>query len=109
MSDQMDDPTGPGAGGGLRELTLRLSIAEANLILEALGGLPYVRVFELVGKIQRQATEQARRDNGGAASDRNLPDSDPPLDPDPPVEAGQDPAAAAGPGPEPVAGGADGA
>ena len=42
----------------MREIELRVSIDEANLILEALGNLPYVKVFGLIDKLQQQARQQ---------------------------------------------------
>jgi hypothetical protein len=36
-------------------ITLELSVAETNLVLEALGALPYARVYELITKIHQQA------------------------------------------------------
>lgn len=36
-----------------------LSIEEMNLITEALGNMPFARVFQLVGKIQTQVQGQA--------------------------------------------------
>jgi hypothetical protein len=42
----------------MQEITLTLSIAETNLILEALGQLPYAQVYELIGNVQRQAQSQ---------------------------------------------------
>ena len=39
-------------------INLTLTIGEANLILEALGNIPYHRVYELIGKIQHVAQEQ---------------------------------------------------
>jgi hypothetical protein len=41
-----------------KSLELSLTLAETNLILEALGTLPFVRVFQLIGKIQQQAEAQ---------------------------------------------------
>ena len=41
-----------------KEINLQITIDEANLILEALGNLPFVRVFALIGKIQGQAGQQ---------------------------------------------------
>jgi hypothetical protein len=35
-----------------------LSVAEANLVLESLGQMPYARVYELVRLIQEQAQAQ---------------------------------------------------
>ncbi len=49
----------------MKELTLTVSVDEANLILEALGNLPFAKVFGLVGKIQEQAQQQL---NGGDAA-----------------------------------------
>jgi hypothetical protein len=39
-------------------LRLDLSLEEANLVLEALGQLPYTRVHALVAKIHQQAVSQ---------------------------------------------------
>lgn len=41
-----------------RELTLSLTTDEVNLILEAVGQLPFVRVYALVSKLQQQARQQ---------------------------------------------------
>ena len=46
----------------MKEIELKLSVEEANLILEALGNLPFSRVYGLIGNIQRQA--QAQLGNG---------------------------------------------
>jgi hypothetical protein len=48
------------------QLHLTLSIAEMNQVLEALGNQPYVRVYQLIGKIQQQAETQLSP-SGGAA------------------------------------------
>jgi hypothetical protein len=42
----------------MQELSLTLTIEETNLVLEALGNLPFARVFALIGKIQEQARQQ---------------------------------------------------
>ena len=47
----------------MRELELGLSIDEVNLILEALGSLPFAQVYTLVGKIQQQAAAQLEQSN----------------------------------------------
>ena len=39
-------------------MKFELTIAEINLILQALGNAPYAQVFELVQKIQQQAQAQ---------------------------------------------------
>ncbi|WP_147268695.1 hypothetical protein [Sphaerisporangium album] len=41
-----------------QRLTLTLSIPEINLVLDALGQLPYAQVYELIGTIQQQAQAQ---------------------------------------------------
>ncbi len=40
------------------EITLKVTVDEANLILDALGNMPFKQVYTLVGKIQNQANEQ---------------------------------------------------
>ncbi len=42
----------------MEEVNIRLNINEVNTILEALGNLPYGRVYQLVVSIQNQAREQ---------------------------------------------------
>ncbi len=42
----------------MKEINLQLTIEEANLVLEALGNLPFARVYALIGKIQEQAGQQ---------------------------------------------------
>ena len=46
----------------MKEINLTVSIDEANVILEALGQLPFAKVYTLVGKLQEQARRQL---NGG--------------------------------------------
>ena len=41
-----------------QQLTLNLNLEEANLILEALGSMPYGKVYAIVGNIQQQAQKQ---------------------------------------------------
>lgn len=45
----------------MTDLELRVTVDEANLILEALGGMPFKQVYALVGKIQEQASHQLGR------------------------------------------------
>lgn len=40
------------------ELQLTLTLHETNLILEALGEMPFARVHQLIAKIQQQAHAQ---------------------------------------------------
>jgi hypothetical protein len=42
----------------MSDIKLDLSIEETNLILEALGDMPYRRVYGLVAKLQQQASAQ---------------------------------------------------
>lgn len=48
------------------EISLAVSIDEANLILEGLGQLAFARVFALIGKIQRQARAQLEASTGAS-------------------------------------------
>ncbi|MEW9552240.1 hypothetical protein [Nonomuraea sp. NPDC050783] len=43
-----------------QQISLSLTVAEANAVLDALGRLPYVQVYELIGTIQEQAQTQLR-------------------------------------------------
>ncbi len=53
----------------MQDIQLRLSIDELNLILEAVGNLPFPRVYALVSKIQSQAAGQLQAAQApGAAS-----------------------------------------
>ena len=40
------------------EIALKLSLDDINLVLEAVGALPFARVFNLVSRIQAQAAAQ---------------------------------------------------
>lgn len=42
----------------MEQIKLTLTIEEANIILEALGQMPYKKVYQLVGNIQQQAAQQ---------------------------------------------------
>jgi len=44
----------------MEQISLNLTITETNQILEALGGLPYAKVFQLIEKIKAQAEAQLR-------------------------------------------------
>lgn len=48
----------------MKEFKLKLDINEVNLIIKALGNLPFNQVSELVGKIHNQAQEQLVAANG---------------------------------------------
>jgi hypothetical protein len=42
----------------MQDLQLRLTLAEVNQILDALGERPYKQTYQLIGKIQQQAEAQ---------------------------------------------------
>lgn len=42
----------------MNELTLKLTLEECNMLLEALGSQPFKQVHQLIAKIQTQATSQ---------------------------------------------------
>jgi hypothetical protein len=44
----------------MTEINLRITLDDANLILEALGQQPFAKVFTLISKLQQQASEQLR-------------------------------------------------
>lgn len=44
----------------INTIKLELTIDETNLILEALGNMPFARVYALVGRIQQQAQIQLK-------------------------------------------------
>lgn len=54
-----------------QNITLQLSAEEVNLLLEGLGGMPFVKVYNLIGKIQQQASGQF---NEAAGSPEAAPD-----------------------------------
>ena len=49
----------------MKEINLKLSVEDANLILEGLGQLPFVKVYSLIARIQEQARLQL---NGAGTS-----------------------------------------
>ncbi len=42
----------------MQTIQLELSIDETNLVLEALGQQPYIKIHHLISKIQQQASTQ---------------------------------------------------
>ncbi len=42
----------------MKEINLKLKVEDVNLLLSALGNLPFIQVHELIGRIQSIATEQ---------------------------------------------------
>lgn len=50
------------------EIEIKVTIDEANLILEGLGQLPFAKVYSLVGKIQEQAAMQLAAEGGAGTA-----------------------------------------
>lgn len=48
----------PATPSTMQDIRLQLTLDDLNLILEAVGQLPFARVYALVGKIQSQAAGQ---------------------------------------------------
>ncbi len=48
----------PNPAAAAAEIHLRLNLDEVNLLLEAVGALPFARVYNLVARIQSQAAAQ---------------------------------------------------
>lgn len=42
----------------MQDITLKLNVGQINLLLEALGNQPYLRVYELIELLQKQAQAQ---------------------------------------------------
>lgn len=59
----------------MEKIKLELTIDEANLILEALGALPFKKVFELIGSIQQQASQQLSQESSENGPVGNANDS----------------------------------
>ncbi len=56
-----------------QEVTLKVSIEEANLILEGLGMIPFARVYTLVNKLQAQASQQLNGTANTASESSGVP------------------------------------
>lgn len=48
----------------MKNIELNLTIDETNVLMEALGQMPYLRVHLLIRKIQQQATPQLENQEG---------------------------------------------
>jgi hypothetical protein len=57
----------------MQTIKLSLTVEEINTILEALGQMPYSRVYQLIGKIQQQAQRQLQDEGGRGADDLGPP------------------------------------
>jgi hypothetical protein len=42
----------------MQKIKLELTIDETNLVLQALGNMPYQQVFQIINEIQQQASQQ---------------------------------------------------
>lgn len=47
----------------VKEINFKVTVDEANLILEGLGLIPFAKVYALVAKIQEQAQQQLDEEN----------------------------------------------
>jgi len=54
----------------MKEVSFQLTVEETNLILEALGNLPFVRVYGLINKLQARAQQQL--DTNGHATETEV-------------------------------------
>lgn len=54
----------------MKNLKFEFTIEETNLILEALGGMPFKQVFGLIQKIQNQAGSQLSGNHDSNSSER---------------------------------------
>ena len=60
----------------VKEISLKVTLDETNLILEGLGNLPFAKVYALVAKIQGQAQQQLNdKDTPGTEMNINNPGS----------------------------------
>ena len=55
---------------------LHLDVEEANLILEALGTMPFSKVYTLIAKIQEQAGQQLKAEAGTQPEQAEQPAED---------------------------------
>ncbi len=56
------------------EIVLKLTPEEINTVLEGIGNLPFVKVYNLIGKIQAQASAQLGA-GGATPSPAETPDT----------------------------------
>jgi hypothetical protein len=61
----------------MQEIKISLAIEEVDLILEALGNLPFAKVYALIGKIQEQAARQIEAANAAEAKAAPAPGETP--------------------------------
>jgi hypothetical protein len=51
----------------MKDVQVTLTIDEANLVLKALMNMPFIEVYELIGKINEQCNKQLSNGKNGAA------------------------------------------
>lgn len=51
----------------MNEIELKVSVDEANLIMEGLGQMQFTRVYSLISKVQEQAAQQLKGEESQAA------------------------------------------
>jgi hypothetical protein len=56
----------------MKELKFNLNVNEINLVLKALGNLPYYQVCTLIEKLQQQANAQLTQPNGSGLNKEQL-------------------------------------
>ncbi len=50
----------------MQTINLSLTLDEVNFILESLGQMPYIKVNNLINKIQQQGASQLQKEEAGA-------------------------------------------
>jgi hypothetical protein len=55
-------------GNLMQQIDLKLSLDDVNTILEALGQMPYIRVYQLIAKLQQQAEPQVQGEPASLAN-----------------------------------------
>lgn len=57
----------------MQPIQLQLTLDEVNVILNALGNLPYAQVYQLIHKINQQSVPQVEQGNLGQAHSSQSP------------------------------------
>ena len=65
-------------GQHMKDINLQITVEEANLLMEALGNLPFVKVYALIGKLQEQAGQQLNT-NGKQSEEEKSEDPAPAI------------------------------
>ncbi|MEL6538019.1 MAG: hypothetical protein AAFQ98_21555 [Bacteroidota bacterium] len=51
----------------MQELTLKLTVDQTNVVLEALGNMPFQKVYQIIQTIQEQASHQLQGEEDAVA------------------------------------------